>query len=290
MSFLDKLFNLSFGKPSGQQVASNANAAPSGADDTTPVPDQYLALWELQQQRQQLEIKITGSSRSYQSMIVAIDMERGLLWLDDLFPQQLILDAGDELTLRHHRQGEQLLIRAPIIALGSSYGTSGIALELPEFSYYQPRRSAPRYAIGHQSPLSVKIRPLGQEPSFGTLQDISTGGMRLMVAGNLLPYLRHGALLPLCEVTLSDDLQIRCRARICAFRMGRAPYRHTQISIEFIELEDDKRAALGRFLREQQFNTSVELASGSIHYGARSTQPNIPTKNTGRPTGRAYAA
>lgn len=278
MSFLDKLFK--------KGVSKTAEPAPDSANTNVPqagqpltIPDEYQALVELQHQRQLLEVKITGSSRSYQSMIMAIDLERGFLWLDDLFPQQLILDAGDELCIRHHRHTEELVIRAPIIALGSTYGTSGIAVELPNFAYYQPRRRFPRYTIGHQSPLSVKIRPIGQEPSFGTLQDISVGGMRLMVAGNLLPYLRHGAIMPLCEVNLSDDLQLRCKARICAFRMGRSPYRHTQISIEFIELEEDKRTALGRFLRAQQFNTSVELSTLQQYHPNR--------HKSGR---RAYAA
>ncbi len=275
MSFFDKLFKK--GLPNAAEQMPDSDTSTAGLPAI--MPDEYQSLRELQNQRQLLEVKITGSSRSYQSMIMAVDLERGLLWLDDLFPQQLILDAGDELCIRHHRHTEELVIRAPIVALGSTYGTSGIAVELPNFAYYQPRRQFPRYTIGHQSPLSVKIRPLGQEPSFGTLQDISIGGMRLMIAGNLLPYLRHGAVMPLCEVNLSDDLQIRCRARICAFRMGRSPYRHTQISIEFVDIAEEKRTALGRFLRVQQFNTSVELSG---------LQQHRPNRNSA--TKRAYAA
>lgn len=254
MSFLDKLFKKGFRSSMAAQTPGLGNplVEQNGLSSVNNIPDQYLPLWELQKQRQLLEVKITGASRVYQSMILALDVERGLLWLDDLFPQQHILDAGDEITLRHHRNGEQLVIRAHIVAMGSTYDASGFAISLPEFVYYMPRRSSPRFAVGHQSPLSVKIRTLGQEPSFGTLQDISTGGLRLLVAGNMLPHLRHGALLPLCEVDISDELQIRCRARICAFRMGRSPYRHTQISIEFIDLEEEIRAELARFLRESQ--------------------------------------
>jgi c-di-GMP-binding flagellar brake protein YcgR len=247
MSFLDKLFKKGF--QTSTQAPNEAQDSLSPVDTHT---DQYAPLWELQKQRQLLEVKIGGASRAYQSMILAIDIKRGLLWLDDLFPQQHILDIGDEITMRHHRNGEQLVIRAPIVAMGSTYEASGFAISLPEFVYYMPRRSAPRVAIGHTSPLSVKIRTLGQESSFGTLQDISTGGLRLLVAGNMLPFLRHGALLPLCEVDINDELQISCRARICAFRMGRSPYRHTQISVEFIDLEEETRAALARFLRETQ--------------------------------------
>jgi c-di-GMP-binding flagellar brake protein YcgR len=262
MSFLDKLF-----KKGARSSASDAKPSDTGQEGSTPtnnVPEQYLPLAELQNQRQLLEVKITGASRVYQSMILAIDAERGLLWLDDLFPQQLLLDAGDEITLRHHRNGEQLVIRAPVVAMGSTYDASGFAITLPEFVYYMPRRTSPRYIIGHQSPLSVKIRTLGQEPSYGTLQDISTGGLRLIVAGNMLPYLRHGALLPMCEVDISDELQIRCRARICAFRIGRSPYRHTQISVEFIDMEEETRTALARFLRESQLRHSELYAPQSI--------------------------
>lgn len=258
MSLFDKFFkrrSTKNGSPKGQ----DNHAFYPGADGSGPegqIPDQYLPLWDLQKNRQILEVKIGNATRIYQSMILAVDIERSLLWLDDLFPQQLLLDIGDDITLRHHRNGEQLVVRAPVVALGSAFGAAGFAIELPEFATYTPRRAYPRYAIGHESPLSVKIRTLGQEPCYGTLQDISGGGLRLMVAGNLLPYLRHGALLPLCEVTLNDELQIRCKARICAFRMGRSPYRHTQVSVEFLDLEEEKRAALIRFLQQSQLHTA----------------------------------
>lgn len=251
MLFLDKLFKKHACKASSPKSASAARQV--------VMPSEYLALQDLQNQRQLLEVKIQGSERSYQTMIMAIDLERGLLWIDDLFPQQRMLDEGDTLCIRHHRNAEELVFNTPVIALGLSYGTTGIAVLLPDSAYYQPRRRFARYTIGHQSPLSVKIRPIGQEPSFGTLQDISVGGMRVMIAGNLLPHLRHGAMLPLCEVNLTDELQLRCKARICAFRLGRTPYRHTQISIEFIDIEEEKRAALEQFLCKQLFNTSLEL-------------------------------
>ena len=256
MSFLDRLFKIGARAAKSDKTANTASSDNNKeASSFKAVPDEYLALADLEDQRQLLEIRITGTSRAYQSMIIAVDVERGLLWLDDLFPQQMLLEVGDEITLRHHRNGEQLVICEPIVALGSTYNASGFAIALPAFAYYTPRRSSPRFRVGHQSPLSVKIRTLGQEPCYGTLQDISAGGLRVMVAGNLLAHLRHGALLPLCELDINADLKIRCRARICAFRLGRSPYRHTQISVEFIDLEESTRVALSRFLRETQLSS-----------------------------------
>ena len=139
MPFLDKIFKKGF-RASATQAQTAEHEIPLSEDIIT---DQYAPLWELKKQRQLLEAKITGSSRAYQSMILAIDTERGLLWLDDLFPQQHLLDVGDEITVRHHRNGEQLMIRAEVVAMGSTYHAYGFAIPLPGFVYYMPRRSSP---------------------------------------------------------------------------------------------------------------------------------------------------
>jgi len=250
MSFLKNLFTKSATKTAAKTIDTGSAVKDSSMTLASNVPAQYLPLWNLYKQRQLLEVKLNGTSRLYQSMIIALDIERGLLWLDDLFPQQLLVEVGDEITLRHHRNGEHLVIRANVVALGANFGATGLAIMLPDNATYTPRRSAPRFSVNNDSPLMVKIRTLGQEPCYGTLQDISTGGIRVNVAGNLLGQLRHGAILPLCEVVLDDGFQLRCRAKVCAFRMNRSPYRNTQISIEFIDLADNKRAELNHFLRQ----------------------------------------
>jgi c-di-GMP-binding flagellar brake protein YcgR len=265
MSFFKKLFQ----KTVHQATDNSFPAEPSRSIHIPPaesnlslaskIPDEFLPLWQLYKQRQLLEVKISSANRVYQSMIIALDIERGLLWLDDLFPQQLILEVGDELVIRHHRQGEQLLIRASILALGSNYGASGIAILLPDNTCYTPRRVNLRFNVVGETPTMVKIRTLGQEPCFGTLQDISAGGLRINVAGNFLSQLRHGLLLPLCEFNLSNELQIRCRAKVCAFRITRSPYRCTQISLEFVDLPEHKREAITHFLQRTPSGVAAQF-------------------------------
>lgn len=260
MSFLKNLFTKTAAKTAAAD--DDTRAKTGGANPAPIIPAQYLPLWNLQQHRQLLEVKLGDTSRIYQSMIIALDIDRGLLWLDDLFPQQLLVEVGDDISLRHHRNGEQLVIRAKVVALGTNFGATGLAIMLPDHALYAPRRRAPRFSVNRDNPLMVKIRTLGQEPCYGTLQDISTGGIRLNVAGNMLGQLRHGAILPLCEVELDDELQIRCRAKVCAFRMNRSPYRSTQISIEFLDLADNKRAELAQFLgRMLNEPTATECAA-----------------------------
>lgn len=222
-------------------VSSIAKPKEAGADP-------YAALYQLLNQRQIIEVKVEGSSLSYQTLVLAIDVQRGLLWLDDLFPKQHVLEIGDRITLRHHKNGEQLSFSCPILAWGTNYGANGLAILLPEQVSYIPRRQYRRADMSDKSILNLKLRAVGHDAVYASLLDISSGGLRASVPGNLLGQLRHGALLPLCELTLSDELTIRCSARVRGFRLLRLPHRHTQISIEFVDLPLERQQQLQQFI------------------------------------------
>lgn len=247
-------------------ITSGNSPSPYTTQHKDSVPQAYMPLWELQAQRQIIEVKVSGSTRSHQTLIMAIDAERGILWLDDLFPTQNLLDIGDEITLRHHRNGEVLRFSAPVIAWGSSFGANGLAILLPLSVSYKPRRQNLRADLSVKTSVSVRIRPIGKDISYGSVQDISVGGLRLCVPGNILGQLRHDALLPLCEFSLSDELILRCNARVRAFRLVRSPHRATQISVEFIGLNPEHQLQLLQFINnvvylQQPQQPDLELRS-----------------------------
>lgn len=210
--------------------------------------DRYASLQQLQASRQILEVVPAGQHRSYQSMIIAIDTERNLLWMDDLFPAQHFLEVGDEITVRHHRNGEVLTFTTPIIAWGARFGASGMAVVLPDSAEYRPRRSSPRCDLSNHTPITAKIQLLGEEACYGTVKDLSDSGLCVMVPGNRLNQLQRDSLLPLCEVHLSKDLRIYCRARVKAFRLCREPYRATRITLEFVDLQPRRQQQLQAFV------------------------------------------
>lgn len=251
--------------PSTPLTLASSTELPRKTQPMDSIPDKYSPLWQLLTQRQLIEVKVKGSSVSYQTLIMAIDIQRGLLWLDDLFPSQHLLEIGDQITLRHHRHGDQLCCTAPIVAWGSSYGAQGLAIVLPEHLDYQPRRRYKRADLHNIPSLTAKIRPVGQEISYANVLDISVGGLRVSVAGNMLGQLRHGALIPLCELSLSDELHIRCSARVRAFRLLRSPSRQTQVSLEFVDLSLERQHQLEQFI-----NNLVYLQSSSTQLTLRS--------------------
>lgn len=233
------------------QKITRKKAAGNEADMLMPftlVQERYATLQQLQSNRQILEVIPANQHRSYQSMIIAIDPDRNVLWLDDLFPAQDFLEVGDDITVRHHRNGEVLTFTTPVIAWGSRFGASGIAVVLPERAEYQPRRISPRCDLSNHTPITAKIRLMGQDACYGTVKDLSGSGLCVMVPGNLLGQLHRDTVLPLCEVRLNKDLHIYCRARVRAFRLCREPYRATRISLEFVDLQPRRQQQLQAFV------------------------------------------
>jgi c-di-GMP-binding flagellar brake protein YcgR len=261
MRFLDKLFKKEPQHVSSPKIVPALAETVGLTTDTQSNKARCAPLIELQNNRQLLEVKTGTGNQFYQTMILVVDVDRGLIWLDDFFPQPQKLSIGDEISVRHHKNGEHLVLHSPIVAFGESYGASGVAILLPEEIIYTPRRSSPRFTVGQESSLNVKLRTLGQEPFFGRLQDVSLGGMRVLVPGNLLGHLSHGAILPLCEISIDANITLRCRARVCSFRTSRTPYRHTQIGVEFTELNDQNRALLQQLIQKMNHHHQTFVAA-----------------------------
>ncbi len=241
------------------QAQKRVNQAGNPRAQPIELAPQYLELEQLCSQRQLLKVAVTGYTGSYQSMILAIDQERSLIWLDDLFPSQRHLSAGDDLEISHHRNGELISFKAPILALGQRFGATGIALALPvEAPRYRPRRQWPRLELSTRQALSATLAIAGKGPVQARVLNISAGGLRLALAGNWLSHFRHGELLPLCELTLLAGIKIRCRARVCAFNISQNPRRQTEVSLAFKNLDPVVQQNLRHYIAAR---TALKLAA-----------------------------
>lgn len=200
------------------------------------IPDALLPLWQLHKGHQVIEINWNSSKRAYQSMILAIDVQRGFLWLDDLLPEQLMLEVGHEVTLRHVQGAKALTIKGEVIAFGKDYGGRGFAIALPARVDYLSRRMHPRYMPLANQPVLVSIRCEGENPMIGTLEDISAGGLRVYFAGNHTHNLRHGSTVHFCDISFGKNLNLQEQGSICAFRFIKNPSRGTQVSIAFADV------------------------------------------------------
>lgn len=220
----------------------------------------YHILKTLMNNRQFIEVSINSENIGYQSMILAVDVERELLWLDDLHSLATPLKAGDILHIKHHKQGKSLTFQAPVIALGVEFNSPGTALLLPDHIAYSPRRQYLRHPL-LPGTVRTKIRAIGEEPRYGSIINLSAGGMRLAIAGNVLSELHLNTLLPLCQFKLTGDINIDCHARVKSYKMERAPYRHTQVSLEFSGIPPIEQEALHHHLEQLNTMTTAHQAA-----------------------------
>lgn len=195
-------------------------------------------LFELQQQRQLLQVICERTGEQFQSLILELDFNNNVVVLDDLFPspQGGLFQPGELFTVKHHKDGMVLSFSMPLEALVMEQQAPVFKLRMPEQVEYRQRRSQPRIALSKQQPLTVKLQSPRRTPWYATANNISSGGMRVVVGGNILDQLQPGILLPQCEFSFHDDFQVRCQARAKSFRFLRRPYRHTEISLEFVDV------------------------------------------------------
>lgn len=258
-------FSKAFGRR-GKVDATRANKAPAPQPEPTPalLPDtlnlaeltqRYTPLISLLAKRQLLEVSIHSPDRHvqqqcYQSIILDINLQGRYLLLDDLFPSPTgeAPTLGDQLTIRHHRMGRLLSFTSRIIHISYSHDSPCYAVELPEDVGYRQRRIFPRLDLGNQQPLTVRLKSPWKTPWFATAHNLSAGGMRLAVGGNILEQLNRGSVMPLCEFRLGGELNVTCQARIKGFKFVGRPYRHTRISVEFVGLNPQNRLQVQQYI------------------------------------------
>lgn len=250
MNIFDRVFgrlSKSISQPETEQLDSHS--------DLFSQVSRYASLIGLQDQRQLIEIISPDFSDSFQSMIVGVDLYQQQLIIDELSPKIQNPEAliGRKLTIRH--QKDQQMINTTVDVIAWSEGTHCLHLSLPKDINYGPRRRNYRMELLSSTPVNALITPVYGAPWHSTLTNISLGGMRIIVSGDLRSELEKHKPLKKCSVTLptqhlSTGSSIHCSGRVKSFRFIGRPYRRTEISIEFGPTSELDQLALQQFIEQ----------------------------------------
>lgn len=210
--------------------------------------EKYRHLSQLQDKRQQLEVLVKGNRQSFQTMIVGIDYLSGTFSIDAFSPSLLTPESllDKTVVIRHQLHWQQLEIEATIIEWSEE--NSCYHVNLPLMNDYQPRRHHQRLQLSRDKLLKTQINPLYGAPWYATVKDISQGGMRITLPGDLRPHLHKDKILPKCQVLLDNHISIQCRGMVRSFSYYPKPYRQTEISIEYQSMSQSNQSDLRRFM------------------------------------------
>ncbi|WP_049721841.1 flagellar brake protein [Gilvimarinus polysaccharolyticus] len=208
-----------------------------------------LAQW--QQARRILNVESNQWPNLGQSLILAIDAKRELLWLDDVFPAQDSLAEGQSLRVSLRQGFERCYFTSTVIAIVHKTQGRMIALYIPAEIHRAPRRIQPRFILPGPT-LNAKIRAAGLHPESCQVINISAGGMRVALNGNLLKHYRPGSVLPYCHFALSPDIIITCSGIIKAATLDKSIGRKTKVSLSFADITFGQRQQITAYLHKLQ--------------------------------------
>jgi c-di-GMP-binding flagellar brake protein YcgR len=173
-------------------------------------PLEILASLKLLQQGQDsLTITFDGQPQHYQSLLVELDRERGLLALDELMPAdgEARLLAGERFQVQGYHEGIRMAwhVERAGIRRGNHQGHPCYWMELPEEVDYHQRRDAYRAPLKSTQTPTINLAGSLLSPSLvGKLLDISATGCKLRFPGNVMSVLERGEVYERLSIALPE--------------------------------------------------------------------------------------
>ncbi|MET1078222.1 MAG: flagellar regulator YcgR PilZN domain-containing protein [Pseudomonas sp.] len=178
----------------------------------------FANLRQLQQNHDPLVINFPERNQRFQSYLVEVDRERGLMALDELIPTdgERFLKSGEAFHVEAFHEGVRIAweCEAPV-QIGELQGARCYWAPFPAQMLYHQRRNAFRAALKLAQPTKIKLSGDRLTPPIaGQLLDISATGCKLRFQGNLTSRLQAGQVyerlsieLPFGSMTVAVELR-----------------------------------------------------------------------------------
>lgn len=213
----------------------------------------FVNLRQLQQSHDPLVISFPERSQHFQSYLVEVDRERGLLALDELVPNdgERFIKNGESFNVEGFHEGVRIAWKCEQkIQIGELEGARCYWSALPNEVIYHQRRNAFRAPI-KQGP-SISIELAGNKLSKGIkgqLLDMSATGCKLRFQSDLNNRLQSGEVYDL-------SLQLPFGSITCAAELRYMSYQDkldvTFAGLRFFRLEGLAQRQIERFVFQLQ--------------------------------------
>lgn len=184
------------------------------AEEDGPQPPKVLtapleivaSLRQLQQNNDPLIITFKDRSQRFQSYLVEVNRERGLLALDEMIPNEgeRFIKAGEPFRVESFHEGVRIAWECEDpVHIGEFQGAPCFWCYMPEKVIYHQRRNAYRAAV--QNTQLVDIELAGgklSRPLKGQMLDVSATGCKLRFEGNITSRLQTGQVYEQLRVQL----------------------------------------------------------------------------------------
>lgn len=225
---------------------------PPAYEDITSAARIAAILRPLQRARSVFSVAIPGAKRLYNSSLLEVDAEGGLL-LDELHPAggNALLAPGSRIGLTARRDGMEVRLILDIADIGHEGGSAVYRTPYPTRLRYRQRRKAFRAPVSPAQAIRVEIAEAdGGQAVYGELHDISAEGMCVRLPAKAqLP--EAGTAPYLATITLPDNKRVQSRFRVL-HSLPHAASRTLQVGGHFEAVDKVTARAIERFVLELQ--------------------------------------
>lgn len=196
--------------------------------------DHYQRLERLRVNHDWISVTVTKNKRSYQSLILDIDIENGELVIDDLYPPEHLdaIETGD--TVEVSSQSRRVLVNfySRILAREMRADKSGeqvpcYRLELPEDVGSNHSRGAYRVYVDSDPDLNLEMYLEGKPLADVRLINISSEGLKISFAEDIEGQFSANQLFENCIIRLPDEVDIDCDIELRNIYRIRSPHPHS---------------------------------------------------------------
>jgi c-di-GMP-binding flagellar brake protein YcgR len=166
----------------------------------------FANLRTLQQSHDPLIIKFKDRNQRFQSYLVEINRERGVIAFDELIPNdgERYMQNGETFSIEAFHEGVRIAwdCEDPV-RIGEWEGARCYWGHMPERITYHQRRNAFRAHLGHGQLVNIELSGSRLTPALkGQMLDISATGCRLRFPGNVVDRLQPGQVYERCAAVL----------------------------------------------------------------------------------------
>lgn len=213
MAFLNTLTNLFFPKRQRDEHAS---------------PDHYAELEQLQAAHEWLDVKVTKTKRSYQSLILNIDIENNEILVDELYPNEALehVETGDTIEVFTQTKKYPLHFYTRILSREMVDGSEAWRLELPPEIGANQSRASFRVYVENETDLEIELYFDNEPLNNVRIINLSSDGIKLSFNKDVERALNGKRLLDDCIIRLPNDADIDCIIELTSLYSIRTPYPH----------------------------------------------------------------
>ena len=198
-----------------------------------------------------LSVTPADSNQAFNTALVQMDPQRGLLWIDEIGPpraHERILEKR-RFRVEASLNGVNVRFNVELRSAGRPEDDACYVVPFPLTLDYYQRRAHYRAKVRQARSVPVLFRMARAQPISGRLRDISIGGLKATFSDPLVTLVGPGTRVQDCEIALPSDAHIESELEI-RFISRRSQQGSQIVGARFLNLDRRLEQSIARFVAE----------------------------------------